>query len=278
MKQEDDRAEPARRQPAAEARWHYRAIREYVYKQTPQGELRIYVHFPFDWEPRDRRPAILFFFGGAFLRGTVEHFTRQATYLASRAMVAARADYRVKLRHGVTVDKCVQDAKSAMRWLRGNAEMLGIDSEHIVAAGGSSGGHLAASTSVIEGLDEEGEQLSVSPKPNALLLFNPALQLPLDDRVPTEELAEQLSPVLHLTRDLPPTLMLFGTQDRFLPPAQAFIAKAKGLGCRVELYVAEGARHGFFNRAPWFKRTLYRADEFLASLGYVDGKPTFEAR
>ena len=41
---------------------------------------------------------------------------------------------------------------------------------------------------------------------------------------------------------------------------------------RAEL--AEGAKHGFFNRSPWLERTMYRVDEFLASLGYVSGKPT----
>ncbi|MHC4510328.1 MAG: alpha/beta hydrolase, partial [Planctomycetota bacterium] len=69
----------------------YRPLKEYIYKTTPQGELEIYVHYPFDWTPDDRRPGIVFFFGGGWKSGTTEQFTRQATYLASRGMVAARA-------------------------------------------------------------------------------------------------------------------------------------------------------------------------------------------
>jgi acetyl esterase/lipase len=53
--------------------------------------------------------------------------------------------------------------------------------------------------------------------------------------------------------------------------------KSKAVGHRAELYVAEGVGHGFFNGSPWRERTLQRADEFLASLGYLQGKPTIQA-
>jgi acetyl esterase/lipase len=254
----------------------YRSLREYVYKTTPHGELRIAVHYPFDWRPGDRRPGILFFFGGALRQGTIEQFTRQATYLSSRGMVAARADYRVYGRHQVTADLCVQDAKSAMRWFRGHAQVLGVDADRIVASGGSAGGYLATCAAILEGFDAAGEDLSISTVPNALLLFNPALQRrTVDERFPTEEMAQRLSPIQHVSRDVLPTLMLFGTEDRLLPSARTFMDRAHGLGCQMELYLADGAAHAFFNRPPWFERTLYRADQFLAELGYIEGQPTF---
>jgi len=77
-------------------------VERYIYKQTPQGELAMYVHFPKDWTANDKRPAIVFFFGGGWRTGKVEQFVPQAEYLASRGMVTARADYRVKTRHGTT--------------------------------------------------------------------------------------------------------------------------------------------------------------------------------
>jgi hypothetical protein len=43
---------------------------------------------------------------------------------------------------------------------------------------------------------------------------------------------------------------------------------------RGEIFTADGADHGFFNNPPWYERTLYRADEFLASVGYIKGLPT----
>ena len=275
-------AGPKIENPAAKARgrFWYQPYNEYVYKDTPQGQLKIHIHFPFDLEPSDRRPAIIFFYGGAWKAGTVEQFTRHAVYLASRGMVAARADYRVQSRHGVNIVQCVEDAKSAIRWLRANAETLNIQPDRIVGAGGSAGGHIVACAALVDGLEAADEDLSTSSRPNALVLFNPVLK-PLarhiGDTVPSEEMAERLSPVLYVTKDTPPTLLMYGTEDHFGAPAPEYVEKATAAGCRAELYLAPGERHAFFNHPPWRKRTIYRADEFLASLGYVHGKPTFEA-
>src|SRR6516164_1598646 len=124
-----------------------------IFKKTEQGDLKISISFPDDWKPSDKRPAIVFFFGGGWTQGTVQQFAPQSAYLARRGMVAARADYRVKSRHQVTPDVCVEDAKSAVRWLRKNAATLGIDPEKVVAAGGSAGGHIAACTATIPGFE-----------------------------------------------------------------------------------------------------------------------------
>jgi hypothetical protein len=42
------------------------------------------------------------------------------------------------------------------------------------------------------------------------------------------------------------------------------------------MFLAEDVGHGFFNAPIWRDRTLYRVDEFLASLGYLEGKPTIK--
>ncbi|MBX6312254.1 MAG: hypothetical protein IRY99_04945 [Isosphaeraceae bacterium] len=73
-----------------------------TYKTTEQGHLEIVLHLPPGWKETDRRPAIVFFFGGGWERGRITQFEPQADHLARRGMVAARADYRVKSRHGVT--------------------------------------------------------------------------------------------------------------------------------------------------------------------------------
>ena len=85
----------------------------------------------------------------------------------------------------------------------------------------------------------------------------------------TNPLARRISPYHHLRKNGPPTLILFGTEDRLLQQAPPFIAKAKELGNRVELYTAEGQGHGFFNQSPWLERTLERMDEFLVEIGYL---------
>jgi acetyl esterase/lipase len=251
--------------------------REQVYKRTPQGELKIHLSFPDDWKAGDKRPAIVFFFGGGWTSGTTEQFSRQAAYLAKRGMVAARADYRVKSRHNVLPDQCVEDAKSAVRWLRKNAAGLGIDPDRIVASGGSAGGHIAACTGTVPGFDAPGEDAGVSSKPSAMVLFNPVLHAdPIAQRMGDAEAARKITPNQFLAKGVPPALILFGTSDRLIEGARVYVEKAKELELKAELYTAEGQPHGFFNKSPWMERTLYRVDEFLASIGYLQGKPTIE--
>jgi|YNPNPStandDraft_1061719.scaffolds.fasta_scaffold06975_7 acetyl esterase len=263
-------------QAQIDARFWFRSLKHYIYKRTPQGELVLWVHFPFDWRVGDRRPAIIFFFGGSWQVGTVEQFTRQATYFAGRGMVAVRADYRVGSRHGATLDQCVEDAKSAVRWLRQHADELGVDPARIVASGDSAGAYLAAATAILPGFEAPEEDLAVSSRPNAQVLFNPpAGRLEGWAAVPTAELAEKLYLPPYLGPDTPPMYLWFGTADKLYPPAQEFIARAQEVGCLRELDLAEGADHGYYNDyLRWFLPSLYRADKFLASLGYLQGEPT----
>jgi len=51
---------------------------------------------------------------------------------------------------------------------------------------------------------------------------------------------------------------------------KAFVDKGKKLGAPVEVYWAEGAKHGFFNRSPWLEKTTERVDQFLQKIGYLE--------
>ena len=248
--------------------------RSFVYKQTKQGELRLEVHYPDKWQATDKRPAIVFFFGGGWTNGKLDQFLPQAEALCLRGMVTMRADYRVKSRHGVTPKECVEDAKSAVRWIRAHAAELGVDPERLVSAGGSAGGHLAACTALTPGLDAAGEDLQVSSRPNALVLFNPVLRFTEVPKLMAridgdEELGKALSPVLHLAKDSPPAIVFFGSDDQLSPMGEEFLKRSREVGCRVELSVTKGQDHGFFNRSPWRERTTREMDAFLVSLGYL---------
>lgn len=249
------------------------STKSFIYKKVKQVELEMVVHYPPGWKESDKRPAIVFFFGGGWTNGTIKSFETQCDYLASRGMVAARADYRVKSRQGVTPKECVQDAKSAVRWLRQNAAKLGIDPDRIAVGGGSAGGHIAACTTLTPGLDEEGEDTAISCKADALVLYNPVLFFgpQIAQRVGNDEaLARLLSPKLHLERGMPPTLLMYGTADFLLTQGNDYLAKSKDLGNRCEMYLADGQKHGFYNMPPWRQRTTQRVAEFLESIGYLD--------
>jgi len=249
-----------------------------TYKTIGDRELQIHINYPPGWKASDTRPAIVFFFGGGWNSGTVGQFQVQAEYFAARGLLAARADYRVKSRDGVTPDKCVEDARSAVRWMRANYKRLGIDPKKLIASGGSAGGHLAACMMIKNSVEAGNDDLSVSTIPQAMVLFNPVLNFDNErmiERINGDKLlARKISPTLHLDKKTPPALILFGTEDRLKIFGDEYWKKAETLGVRAEKYIAEGQGHGFFNRSPWRERTLIAADKFLASLGFLKGEPT----
>ena len=265
-----------------------------TYKTAGGTKLNLYIYEPADFKPTDRRPAIVFFFGGGWRAGSPRQFMPHCKYLATRGMVAMAADYRVASRHDVKAIDCVQDAKSAIRFVRKNAERLGVDPTRIAAAGGSAGGHLAAATGTIEGFDALGEDATVSSRPDAMLLFNPAVVLApveglelderrlaqLADRMGTSP--RELSPYHHVSKGAPPTVIFHGTADKTVPHSTvvAFTKAMNDAGNTCKLFSYEDQRHGFFNygraRNFMFVATLRQADRFLAGLGYLRGEPTLE--
>lgn len=257
---------------------------EHIYKTIRNRKLALDFDYPPDWKPSDKRPAIVFFFGGGWTSGSPDQFKLQAEYFAKRGLVCARADYRIRSKDHVAPDKCVEDAISAMRWVRSHAAQFGIDPNRIVAAGGSSGGHLAACTYFVDTINAPDDDKSVSPKPNAMILYNPVLDLVavrqersvqgghyfagLDDKT-----LKQISPAFYLRKDTPPTFIIDGTKDWAHPQIVAFVDKAKSMGAAVESWYAEGQPHAFFNKQPWLAKTTAEADAFLCRIGYLKQDP-----
>jgi acetyl esterase/lipase len=254
---------------------------QYVYKTIGDRTLMMDFDYPPEWKASDKRPAIVFFFGGGWTKGTPGQFKPQAEYFAKRGIVCARADYRVRGKDGVTPDKCVEDALEAMSWVRRHAAELGVNPDRIAAAGGSAGGHLAACTFFIDPPTAGNGEKPVSPKPNLMVLYNPALNLASlpgkgNERFVegmSRESRERNSPLLHLRKDAPPTLVLDGTEDWLGAQTKEFVEKCKGLGVHVEAFYAEGQPHSFFNRDPWLAKTTERVDQFLIENGYLEAEP-----
>lgn len=257
-----------------------------TYKTIGNTTLRLWIFNPKDHQPSDNRPAIVFFFGGGWTSGSPAQFEPQCKYLAERGMVAITADYRVKSRQNAKPVQCIADAKSAIRWVRVHAKELGINPDRIASAGGSAGGHLAATTAFIKDFDEPGDDKSVSAVPNALVLFNPGLVLaPLMDKdlagwgshrteADYGAKAEQISPAHHLYKNAPPTIIFHGKADSTVPyvTAELFTAEMKKLGNRCDLIGYDGENHGFFNKDKHLSLTLAETDKFLVSLGWLKPK------
>jgi len=250
--------------------------REIVYKQVEGDDLELHVFHPPGWTASDRRPAIIFFFGGGWVGGNPSQFYPHARYFALRGMVAISAQYRTRNSHGTDPFACIADGKSALRWVRGNAQELGVDPDRIVAGGGSAGGHVAASTALLPGLDQPGEDLSVTAVPRALVLFNPVIDTTEKgygaEKLPGREV--EASPVHHVRPGMPPTIIFHGTADTTVPfeNVERFQRNMTEVGSRCELVPYDDQSHGFFNYSrniDIYDDTVKKAAEFLQALGLL---------
>jgi acetyl esterase len=250
-----------------------------TYKTVGDVTLALHIFNPPGHKGTDSTPAIVFFFGGGWVSGSPAQFYGQSAHLAGRGMVAMCAEYRTKNTHGTPPSECVKDGKSAIRWIRSNASELGIDPDRLAAGGGSAGGQIAAATAMANGFNEQGEDVSVDCRPNALALFNPAIDAGpgcgLHERV--KDYWEDFSPLHNIGPDAVPTTMFLGTRDDLIPVATAeeYKRRMEAHGVRCDLHLYDGQPHGFFNKAKYYE-TLLETDAFLVSLGFLSGEATLE--
>ena len=252
---------------------------EVLYKKVDTTQLFLEVHYPPMMDSTKNYPAMVFFFGGGWVGGQRAQFLNQAKYFAKRGMVCFLADYRTSKINGTTPFEAVKDAKSAIRFIRENATKFKVDTAKIIASGGSAGGHLAATTALIEAYNESTDNLLISCVPNALVLFNPVV-----DNGPGgygfERIGDEyksFSPLHNIKKGAPPTIIFLGTKDHLIPVETAeyykVVMEKVESRCDLELYEDEG--HGFFNYKNFkaYKNTVSEADRFLVSLGYLDAEP-----
>lgn len=255
---------------------------KFVYKTVGKADLPIYV---FGNEKGSKKPAIVFFFGGGWKNGSPKQFEEQCKYLAARGMVAATVEYRVSSRFDVKIEDCIEDAKSAMRWVRSHAVELGIDPDRIASGGGSAGGHLAACTALLDEFNSPTDSADVSCKPNAMVLFNPALAIAPDSRMTEQErkrasevssrsrtAMKNVSPLTYASSRQPPMIMFFGTDDSLLKGANFFMQDSEEAGNQCELVTYQGQGHGFFNRDKYQKLTMQEMDQFLVKLDWLEAR------
>ncbi|MFC3860158.1 alpha/beta hydrolase fold domain-containing protein [Deinococcus antarcticus] len=206
--------------------------------------------------PEHPVPALVHLHGGAWMmysRWAVDNIA-----LARAGFVTVSVDYR--LAPAATFPAQLHDAKTAVRWLRAHAADLDINPDRIGAWGISAGGHLASLLGTTAGLSElEGEEggwsafssdvqavANVCGPTNLLGPGFPDLDKPflLLGGTLREKgaLAQQASPVTHLTPDAPPFFLLHGKQDREVPIAQSreMLAALRDAGVPATLLELEG--------------------------------------
>lgn len=253
------------------------AGKPYSYKTSAGKERQMEIYFPPNHDPaKSKVPGLILFHGGGWSGGTLAQFRAACAYFASRGLVCATAEYRMlgkedKLPAGASKKRvCVTDAKTAIRWFKQHAGELGIDPARVITGGGSAGGHISALATMNPGLNDPADPKDLDTRVVAYLWFNPAFS-PDDHKDP------EIDVLRHLKGDLPPAIVFFGDKDQWKEGWDAAYAKWRELGVKtLDLRIAKGQSHGFFNKEPWRAVTLIAADEFLVKHGLLSGEPTLK--
>jgi acetyl esterase len=248
-----------------------------VYKQVDGRTLSLEVFNPTRKIAGPGACAVLFH-GGGFARGKTSSVYPMAQALADQGMTAMSVEYRLLDRAGGEVNASpVVDARSAMRWVRAHASRFNCAPDRIAAGGRSAGGTLALLTAMKLEFDDPKDDLSTSPAPNAMVLFNPGVNL-VDghDGEGTPEFRRKVSP-LHLldVSRIPPTLIMHGTNDQVSPYEEVvkFRDKAQKLGADVNLVSFKGRGHGFFKKnkrdGEDFDASINEMVTFFRRIGWI---------
>jgi acetyl esterase/lipase len=258
-----------------------------VYKTVDTFQLKIDIFYTKQSFERENNTAIVFYHGGGWAYGTPSEFFTTCERYAKMGIVTFAVDYRLSIENGVTPSKTispiesVMDAKSAMRWVRGNARKFHIDQNKIVAAGQSAGGHLALCTAMIDDYNDKSDNLGISCSPNAVLLFSACVNAVEGwcDRLLADRRNKiwSISPAHNIRAGLPPMIEFHGTDDEQVPKwtVQFFEDAMKKEGNYFELHMYEGSKHYLGDGNPKYSRyyddeILKLADDFLRKYHLLD--------
>jgi acetyl esterase/lipase len=220
-------------------------------------DLKMDVLMPF-MKPADGRgnPCIVWICGGGFLTMERGAHVPYLTYYAKHGYTVASIEYR--LSNSAVYPAPLEDVKSAIRYLRENAQKFRIDPERVAVMGESAGGYLAAMAGATGNTRkfDTGDNLDQSSEVKAVVDFygpsgiNRAKdgEETIVDRLKPKDIPvtpEERSAVSFMDGTTPPYYLLHGTKDQFIPVSlsEQFYDDMRNRGVEAELTVIEGAMH-----------------------------------
>ena len=114
--------------------------RTFLYSEVDSVKLLLDLYLP--KRPRSKKlPFVVLFHGGGWDSGNREQLWRLNRYLAARDIAVAAVDYRLSPQWKWPAAK--NDGDHAIKFLKGNAEKLGLDPDRYALMGRSAGGQIA---------------------------------------------------------------------------------------------------------------------------------------
>lgn len=236
--------------------------RDLTYCTVDGIELKMDVYYPQSAD--GPLPVVIYVHGGGWRSGdkTRGAGVRDIPKLSRRGYLVVAVNYR--LAPDFKFPAMIEDVKCAVRHLRANAVVYGVDSDHIGAWGGSAGGHLVSLLGLTDehsGFEGVGGFSEQSSRVQAVVdLFGPAdlarlfdeasfgvLSQVFDATSREDEMIRLASPVTWVSADDPPFLILHGEKDALVPPSQSeiLLERLTKVGVSATLIIVENAAHGF---------------------------------
>lgn len=250
-------------------------LKDIPYVNYQDRELLLDVYRP-SKSGDEKLPTIIVIRGGGWAKGGKERFAPMAAALALRGFAAICIEYRAS--DEATFPAAVMDAKSAIKWIKRNAQKYNFNASSIGAIGGSAGAHLAALLGVSSTAN------SLNPNNNHedfRIQAVVGLSTPTDFETTTEgqaiikwmgkpyaaneNLWQSASPITYIDKNSAPMLLIHSTSDNVVPYEQSLLAieKLGKAGVYSELILIPDAPHAFWNFKEWFTYTMDKAASFF---------------
>ena len=260
-------------------------IKDIEFAKIKDHSLKLDLYIP---EKNTKTSLIVWIHGGGWQKGSKKDC--KLDWLTGHGYSVASISYR--LSQVATFPAQLHDCKGAIRWLRANSSKYGYETNHIVVAGSSAGGHLATligTTSGNELLEGDiGGNLSQPSSVSAIIDYYGATDFILRSKTQPSranevgsvvynllgggadkkvELAKLASAAHHVTKDDPPLLIFHGDKDNtvLIDQSEAIIKAYKSKGLSVRMNVLPGKKHGgaVFYHGENRKRVLEFLEEVL---------------
>ena len=197
--------------------------------------------------PKSGRPAILIIHGGGWSAGSKNDMVYRTLMVdyAMKGYVVCNMNYR--LMQEAEPPACIEDVRCAIRWMKANAEQLGIDSNRIGTYGHSAGGHL----SLMAGVAADSKAFNDEADP--WKQYDCSVACAAGGAPPTElgrkgipwGDRKELWPIGYIGQCKPPILVLQGGEDPVVKPnlTEDWVTKMQRAGAAVD-YVKVHGQHG----------------------------------
>lgn len=251
------------------------------------GERRLHLDLYLPKGRTKATPAVIFIHGGAWKGGKRSDMKFYCVKFAEKGYITATVTYR--LTNEAPFPAAVHDIKCAVRWLHANATKFLLDPKRIVVSGNSAGGHLSMMIgySDDQSLEGNGGNNGISSRVCAVVNFYGPTDLTTDfakkqgvvedfmsgktfDESPN--VYKLASPLFHLTKDDPPTLIFHGTIDSTVPIVQAdkLADKLKKLGIYHVYERYDGWPHAMDLAETVNQRCVYQMEHFFKKYVPID--------